>query len=81
MYMLDQYRGTSVCCRYEMPPGLAGAQNYPELKSTVNSAILRTVMKHPTLQVGILGANTKKPVWVQLDALDTQRHIEWRSID
>ncbi|KAI0438153.1 hypothetical protein F4803DRAFT_569998 [Xylaria telfairii] len=67
-YMLDQYRGTSVCCRYEVPPGLVGAQDHTRLKSTVNDAILRTVMRHLAL-------------WVQLDTHDMRHHIEWRSID
>ncbi|KAJ8132475.1 hypothetical protein O1611_g1151 [Lasiodiplodia mahajangana] len=81
MYMLDQYRGTSVYCRYKIPSAFSSIKNYEKLKNTVNGAILRTVMKHPTLQVGILGAGTKNPVWVQLDKLDIQHHIEWRSVD
>ncbi|KAI0483419.1 alcohol acetyltransferase-domain-containing protein [Xylaria cf. heliscus] len=81
MYMLDQYRGTSVCCRYEIPLGLTGTESHSKLKNTVNDAIIRTIMKHPALQVGILGAQTKKAVWIQLGGLDMQHHIEWRYID
>ncbi|KAI0104618.1 hypothetical protein GGR51DRAFT_560882 [Nemania sp. FL0031] len=46
VYLLDKYRGTSVCCHYEMPLDLAGAQNWKKHQGIANDAILRTILKH-----------------------------------
>ncbi|KAH9983783.1 alcohol acetyltransferase [Xylariaceae sp. FL0662B] len=81
MYLLDQYRGTSVSCRYMIPPRLERPDAQTELVSEVQAAIASMVLKHPVLQVGIVEADSKAPRWVQLDSLRLSHHIEWRFLD
>ncbi|KAI5867542.1 hypothetical protein GGS23DRAFT_592849 [Durotheca rogersii] len=81
MYMLDQYRGTSVSGRYVIPAYLAGSDARPRLVSTVEAAICDAVLQHPTLQVGIADADSRKPTWVQLESLDLDEHLTWRFLD
>lgn len=80
MYLLDQYRGTSVSCRYIMPSRLAETSAQPELISHVEAAIATMVLRHPVLQVGIADADSKAPRWVRLESLDLRNHIEWKSL-
>ncbi|KAI0407871.1 hypothetical protein F4802DRAFT_490956 [Xylaria palmicola] len=81
MYILDQYRGTSVSCRYAIPPSLVGLHARDRLVRTVEAAISATVLKHAVLQLGILDADSAKPKWVQLDSLDLRQHVQWRFLD
>ncbi|KAI1496431.1 alcohol acetyltransferase-domain-containing protein [Biscogniauxia marginata] len=81
MYLLDQYRGTSVSCRYRIPPRLENLDAQTELVSEVQGAIARMVLKHPVLQVGIVDADSKTPRWVQLDSIRLSHHIEWKFLD
>ncbi|KAI0393941.1 alcohol acetyltransferase-domain-containing protein [Xylariaceae sp. FL0594] len=78
MYILNQYRGTSVSCRYVIPPPLRGPSARPRLVGIVQNAISQCVLKHPVLQVGISDAETSQPTFVRLDSLDLRQHIEWQ---
>ncbi|KAL1870742.1 Alcohol acetyltransferase [Diaporthe australafricana] len=78
MYLLDQYRGTCVSCRYSIPPKLLGPESKDELVRVVEKAIAGTVLKHPVLQVAIIDANSKSPVWAQLETIDLRQHVTWR---
>lgn len=80
MYTLDQYRGTSVSCRYTIPPRMRTPETRTELVYTVEKAIAEVVLKHPVLQVGIVGADSKNPRWIQLHSLDLLNHIRWRNL-
>ncbi|KAK8062998.1 hypothetical protein PG997_015095 [Apiospora hydei] len=75
MYILDQYRGTILSCRYEIPSRLASAE--AQLEEAVKVAIVDTIMRHPMLQVGMTDATSKSPSWLQLDSLDLTQHIKW----
>ncbi|KAL9023004.1 MAG: hypothetical protein Q9196_007434, partial [Gyalolechia fulgens] len=77
MYLLDQYRGTTLSCRYAVPSRLAPAESRTRLEKTVKVAVVETIMKHPMLQVGMIDATSKTPVWIQLQSLDLTQHIEW----
>ncbi|RYP52383.1 hypothetical protein DL768_002414 [Monosporascus sp. mg162] len=81
MYILDQYRGTSVSCRYVVPGNLTGRDQRETLIDKVQVAISDNVLKHPVLQVGIMNAEPNQPTFVRLDSLDLRQHIEWRSLD
>ncbi|KAI0099878.1 hypothetical protein GGR51DRAFT_534747 [Nemania sp. FL0031] len=81
MYTLDQYRGTSVSCRYTIPAHLLGLHARNELKQIVEAAIVRLVLEHTILQVGILKAESAKPKWTQLRNIDLRNHIQWQFID
>ncbi|KAK4182448.1 hypothetical protein QBC35DRAFT_172314 [Podospora australis] len=79
MYLLDQYRGTIVSCRYEIPSRpLASVESRPQLEGTVKVAVVDTIMRHPMLQVGIVDATAKTPSWIQLQSLDLTQHIKWQ---
>lgn len=79
MYLLDQYRGTSVSGRYSIPTRLSGsgAESRDKLVQAVESAIVDTVLKQPVLQVAIADAESQKPRWVQLETLNLRQHVTW----
>ncbi|EDN03439.1 predicted protein [Histoplasma mississippiense (nom. inval.)] len=77
MYILDQYRGTTLSCRYVIPPRLMLAESRTQLEEAVEVAIVDIVMRHPMLQVGMVDATSKTPSWIQLQSLDLTQHIKW----
>ncbi|KAI0151772.1 hypothetical protein GGR57DRAFT_492795 [Xylariaceae sp. FL1272] len=81
MYMLNQYRGTSVSCRYLIPSTLRSPDQEQKLVSFVEAALCDNVLKHSVLYVGIADADSSHPAFVQLDSLDLRQHIEWRYLD
>lgn len=80
-YILDQYRGTSVLCRYAVPSKLTTEGSRKRLITTVNTAIGHVISSAPTLQAGISAENSKKPVWVALGSIDLSQHIQWKSLN
>lgn len=81
MHTLGQYRGTVVSCRYAVPRALWGLECREKLRKTFESAIARTVLEHPLLQVGLIGANSRKPAWTPLESIDFRHHVEWKSVE
>ncbi|KAK9426979.1 hypothetical protein V1505DRAFT_406433 [Lipomyces doorenjongii] len=77
MYLIDQYRGTCLSCRYTIPPRLAPAESRARLEEAVKIAVVDTIMRHPMLQVGMMDATSKTPSWIQLQSLDLRHHIKW----
>ncbi|KAG8160872.1 hypothetical protein KVR01_009136 [Diaporthe batatas] len=77
MYLLDQYRGTVLSCRYAIPRHLTPSESRPQLAKAVELAVIDTVMRHPMLRVGMAEATSKTPSWVQLESLDLKQHINW----
>lgn len=61
MYLLDQYRGTILSCRYAVPPRLTPAESRTKLENAVKIAVVDTVMRHPMLQVDMMKATFKTP--------------------
>ena len=80
MYLLDQYRGTVLSCRYVIPPRLVPIESREELEVALKAAVVDTVMRHPMLQVGMMDATSKTPSWIQLQSLDLTQHIKWLHI-
>lgn len=81
MYLLDQYRGTSVSCRYSIPDKLADCSSRKDLIQVVESAVIDTILKHPVLQVAIANAHSKNPVWTQLETISMRQHVIWNFDD
>ncbi|PQE24034.1 Alcohol acetyltransferase protein [Rutstroemia sp. NJR-2017a BVV2] len=81
MYTLDQYRGTSVACRYAIPSKFAHQESHADLMRIVNAAVAEAILKHPVLQVGIIEAESTRPMWVQLQRIDIDQHVTWHSLD
>lgn len=81
MYLLDQYRGTVLSCRYEIPPRLAPEESRTQLEEVVKVAVVDTIMRHPMLRVGMMNATSKTPLWIQLQSLDLAEHIKWLYIE
>jgi hypothetical protein len=77
MYLLDQYRGTILSCRYAVPPRLAPAESRTQLEEAVKVAVAGTIMRHPMLQVAMMDATSKTPSWIQLQSLNLTQHIKW----
>ncbi|KAF2874254.1 hypothetical protein BDV95DRAFT_627006 [Massariosphaeria phaeospora] len=77
MYLLDQYRGTILSCRYSISPRFAPAESRTQLEKAVKVAVVDTIMRHPMLQVGMIDATSKTPSWIQLPSLDLTQHIKW----
>ncbi|KAL9116205.1 MAG: hypothetical protein Q9227_000576 [Pyrenula ochraceoflavens] len=80
MYLLDQYRGTCLSCRYTIPPRFVSPESRTQLEETMKVAVVDTIMRHPMLQVGVIDATSKTPSWIQLQSLDLTQHIKWLHI-
>lgn len=76
-HTLGQYIGTVIACRYAIPRALTNPDSQEKLVEVFESAIARTILEHPLLQVGLVGANSKKPAWTQLESVDLRNHVEW----
>ncbi|KAM7221900.1 hypothetical protein V8F06_002651 [Rhypophila decipiens] len=82
MYLIDQYRGTCLSCRYTIPTRLASAESQVQLEEAVKVAVVDVITRHPMLQVGIKDDKSKTPPsWIQLPSLDLTNHIQWRHLD
>ena len=77
MYIIDQYRGTILSCRYAVPPHLAPTESRTQLEEVVKVAVVDIIMRHPMLQVHMKDATSKTPRWIQLQSLDLAQHIKW----
>ncbi|KAI0836496.1 hypothetical protein F5Y06DRAFT_288460 [Hypoxylon sp. FL0890] len=79
------YRSSMVTCRYAIPTSLIpvgqdlGLDSRAILEQEVESAIAKVVLDHPALRVGLLGESKRKPYFVELEAVDFHRLVEWRS--
>ncbi|KAJ1323049.1 Alcohol acetyltransferase [Microdochium nivale] len=80
MYLLDQYRGTCLSCRYAIPPRLRSEAARPELEKIFKAAVVDIIARHPMLQVGMADCASKTPSWVQLPRLDLAQHIRWHHL-
>ncbi|PVI00069.1 hypothetical protein DM02DRAFT_563595 [Periconia macrospinosa] len=81
MHTLDQYRGTTVACRYCPPSTLTRPEALATLKTTFYEAVSRVVLGQPHLQLGITGENSKDPGFVRLEHIDLRNHVTWASVD
>ncbi|KAM7204580.1 hypothetical protein V8F33_001544 [Rhypophila sp. PSN 637] len=81
MYLIDQYRGTCLSCRYAIPARLASAESQGQLEEAVKMAVVDVITRHPMLQVGVKDAKSKTPSWIQLPSLDLTNHIQWRHLE
>ncbi|XDG06417.1 hypothetical protein ABKA04_006032 [Annulohypoxylon sp. FPYF3050] len=86
MHSLGLYHSSMVTCRYSVPTTLsAGPDGDPgfqaKLEQKVESAIAQVVLGHPPLRVGLRDEHERKPTFVELEAVDFRRHVEWRRFD
>ncbi|KAI1125985.1 hypothetical protein F5Y10DRAFT_279099 [Nemania abortiva] len=81
MYLLDQYRGTALSCRYAIPTRLTPTESRTQLEEVVQAAVVDTILRHPMLQVGMMDAISKTPSWIQLQKLDLRQHVKWLYIE
>ncbi|KAI1088984.1 hypothetical protein F5B19DRAFT_495825 [Rostrohypoxylon terebratum] len=85
-HSLGLYCSSMVTCRYSISTTLsAGPDGNPglreKLEQKVESAIAQVVLDHPPLRVGLRGEHERKPAFVELEAVDFRRHVEWRRLD
>ncbi|KAK7976800.1 hypothetical protein PG989_015263 [Apiospora arundinis] len=80
MHSLNVYYGCALTCRYTVAAILRGAQAEDALREHFERAVALAVLDHPMLQVGLVGEDTKNPVWVRLDRIDLRQHIQWQTI-
>ncbi|KAI1204189.1 uncharacterized protein F4807DRAFT_358402 [Annulohypoxylon truncatum] len=83
MHSLGLYHSSMVTCRYSIPTILSvGLDEDPDLHTKlerkVELAIAQVVSDHPFLRVGLRGEHERKPAFVELEAVDFRRHVEWR---
>lgn len=81
MYLLDQYRGTTLSCRYMIPHRLAPAESRTQLEEAVKIAVVGVIMRHPMLQVGIIDVRSGTPSWTQLQKIVLTEYINWLYIE
>jgi hypothetical protein len=77
MYLLDQYRGTALSCRYTISPKLVPASSQTQLEQTLKLAVAAVTTRHPMLQVGMTNTTSKAPSWIQLPTLNLTQQIHW----
>ncbi|OAA53785.1 Alcohol acetyltransferase [Niveomyces insectorum RCEF 264] len=78
-HSLGLYESVITICRYALPttPTLAEEQ----IRASIQAAVATVVRdKLPALRVGLLGEETKKPVYVAVPSLDLDDHVEWRMV-
>lgn len=80
MNLLDQYGGTVIACSYSTSEWsrICGSQENPQ--TIIRSALHRTILQHPMLQVGMVGEDSVTPTFVKLDYIDLRNHWEWRYV-
>lgn len=78
LHTLGQTRACVLAYRYAMPPRLAVPSARPELMQSVETTIARIVLKHPVLQVGIIGEESAEPSWIFLRSINLHHHIKWK---
>ncbi|KAI1494417.1 hypothetical protein F5X96DRAFT_665916 [Biscogniauxia mediterranea] len=68
-------------CRYTVSPsGLRRQQQQHPLKSVMENALARVMMRHGILCAGIAGEDTKAPAFVHLETIDLRRMVEWKEM-
>lgn len=53
---------------------------HQQVEHSLMRAVARTVRDQPQMQVGIFGSTKRSPVFVKIDSIDLDHHIEWRVI-
>ncbi|RSM19170.1 hypothetical protein CDV31_002091 [Fusarium ambrosium] len=77
LHNVRHYCGTTVTCRYLLPPSLQSFDMQKEVVRIFKNAIAQTILQFPMLQVGLVGESTRKPFWVSLPTIDLADHIQW----
>ncbi|RSL68758.1 hypothetical protein CEP53_002452 [Fusarium sp. AF-6] len=76
---MDLACGPIVTCFYRIPQHLRDSRD--KLVDTLEAAVADHIRKHPLLQVGVIGQDTKRPSWIQLDEINLKDHIVWKTAD
>ncbi|EEU36901.1 uncharacterized protein NECHADRAFT_94006 [Fusarium vanettenii 77-13-4] len=77
LHNVRHYCGTTVTCRYLLPPPLASFDMQKEVVRKFENAVAQTILQFPMLQVGLVGESTRRPYWVSLPTIDLADHIHW----
>ncbi|KAK1250053.1 hypothetical protein MKX08_010056 [Trichoderma sp. CBMAI-0020] len=78
LHLLGLYRSTIVTCRYNIPDEFVDDGAQEQLMDKIEQAIAATVLRHPFLQVGVVGDDSECPHWVQLETINLAHHIQWQ---
>ncbi|EHK41172.1 uncharacterized protein TrAtP1_004599 [Trichoderma atroviride] len=78
LHLLGLYRSTIVTCRYNIPNECVDEGAQGQLMDKLEQAIAAAVLRHPFLQVGVVGDDSKCPHWVQLESINLAHHIQWQ---
>ncbi|CAH0050522.1 unnamed protein product [Clonostachys solani] len=74
----DLYRGTSLNCRYSIPPGLPSGLD--ALQACFDRAVARIVLDQPMLQVGTRTESPTRSVFLHVEEIDLANHLELREV-
>lgn len=78
LHKLDRHRNDSIICRYTTPQSYLF---YPKrLIRIFETAIIEILLLHPILQAGIIGVDSQDPAWKQLQYINIDEHLTWRSL-
>lgn len=69
-----------VTCRYELAADSATESSAETIHDALQSAIAKTVLANPLLQVVQHGEDSPSPAWRRVDEIDLSRHIHWHPI-
>jgi NRPS condensation-like uncharacterized protein len=70
-----------VTCRYSVPKPLATSIASASLEDVFERALALTILEHPLLLVGLVGADSKQPSWARLGQIDFRNHLKWQIVD
>ncbi|KAI6581455.1 hypothetical protein MCOR06_009044 [Pyricularia oryzae] len=83
LHHLDFYAGTSVACSYAGPDVSAILENSSAesdegvLPTWLARAVAGVVRQQPLLRVGLLGEDSRRPKWVELDKIELANHVKY----
>ncbi|CAI6097303.1 unnamed protein product [Clonostachys chloroleuca] len=69
----DLYCGTSLNCRYSIPPGLPSGLD--TLQARFDRAVARIVLDQPMLQVGVRTESRTRSVFLHVEKVDLANHL------
>lgn len=53
--------------------------SHDKIMHRIEAAMARVILDHPMLRVGMRGANSRKPAFVELQSIDFSQLVEWRT--
>lgn len=80
MYGMGLQNSIVLTCHYLVPEDLVHSKHQDSLAQIWELAVARVVLAHPFMQLGMINLDSKIPSFVQVETVDLDNHIEWRTV-